>query len=185
MPRKLVLHDFLPYLLNRAGVRVGSYFSREIERFGATLPMWRVLIALWSNGDDRLGGLSARTSIENSTLSRLLVAMQRKGLIVRRRSNADGRALRLTLTPRGRRLTERIIPIALHYEDVAMRGLSAGDCAQLKLLLAKVYDNLAAAELAAVEPEVAAGEPAGSGKAGRATGKAGAKRSGGSRSKSR
>jgi DNA-binding MarR family transcriptional regulator len=170
MPRKLVLHDFLPYLLNRAGVRVGSFFSREIEHFGVTLPMWRVLIALWSNGDDRLGGLSDRASIENSTLSRLLVAMQRKGLIVRGRSNADGRALRLTLTPRGRLLTERIIPIALHYEDVAVRGLSASDCAQLKLLLAKVYDNLAAAE-----PEIAAGELAGGGKTGSAAGKTGTK----------
>ena len=146
MSRKLNLQDFLPYLLNRAGLRIGVMFSRDIEEFGVTLPMWRVLIELWHNGDHRLGELAERTSIDLSTLSRLLVAMQRKGLIVRRRSGLDGRALSLTLTRRGMELTERIVPHALHYEDIAMRRLSERDVARLKELLKMVYDNLHAAE---------------------------------------
>jgi DNA-binding MarR family transcriptional regulator len=148
MARKLVLQDFLPYLLNRAGLRIGVLFSRDIEPHGVTLPMWRVLIELWHNGDHRLGELAERTSIDLSTLSRLLVAMQRKQLIVRRRSGLDGRALSLTLTERGLELTEKIAPYALHYEDVAMQGLSDDDVKRLKQLLKKVYDNLQAAEAA-------------------------------------
>ncbi len=146
MSRKLNLQDFLPYLLNRAGLRIGVMFSRDIEDFDVTLPMWRVLVELWHNGDHRLGELAERTSIDLSTLSRLLVAMQRKGLIVRRRSGLDGRALSLTLTQRGMELTERIVPHALHYEDVAMRRLSERDVAKLKDLLKTVYDNLHDAE---------------------------------------
>jgi len=142
MSRKLVLQDFLPYLLNRAGLRIGLMFSRDIEHFEVTLPMWRVMIELWHNGDHRLGELSERTSIDLSTLSRLLVAMQRKHLIVRRRSGLDGRALSLTLTERGLELTEQIVPYALHYEDVAMRGLTDPEVKQLKQLLKKVYLNL-------------------------------------------
>jgi DNA-binding MarR family transcriptional regulator len=142
MSRKLVLQDFLPYLLNRAGLRVGLMFSRDIEPFAVTLPMWRVMVELWHRGDHRLGELSERTSIDISTLSRLLVAMQRKNLIVRRRSGLDGRALSLTLTPRGLALTEKIVPHALHYEDVAMAGMSAREVATLKALLTRVYRNL-------------------------------------------
>lgn len=142
MSRKLVLQDFLPYLLNRAGLRIGLMFSRDIEDYDVTLPMWRVMIELWHNGDHRLGELSERTSIDLSTLSRLLVAMQRKQLIVRRRSGLDGRALSLTLTQRGLELTEQIAPYAVHYEDVAMRGLSEPEVKQLKQLLKKVYLNL-------------------------------------------
>jgi DNA-binding MarR family transcriptional regulator len=148
MARKLVLQDFLPYLLNRAGLRIGLLFSRDIEPHDVTLPMWRVLIELWHNGDHRLGELAERTSIDLSTLSRLLVVMQRKQLIVRRRSGLDGRALSLTLTERGLELTEKIAPYALHYEDVAMQGLSDDDVKRLKRLLKKVYDNLQAAEAA-------------------------------------
>lgn len=146
MSRKLNLQDFLPYLLNRAGLRIGVMFSHDIENFQVSLPMWRVLIELWHNGDHRLGELAQRTSIDLSTLSRLLVTMQRKGLIVRRRSGLDGRALSLTLTQRGMELTERIVPFALHYENVAMRRLSERDVAKLKDLLKVVYDNLHAAK---------------------------------------
>jgi DNA-binding MarR family transcriptional regulator len=142
MSRKLVLQDFLPYLLNRAGLRIGLMFSRDIEHFDVTLPMWRVMLELWHNGDHRLGELSERTSIDLSTLSRLLVVMQRKQLIVRRRSGLDGRALSLTLTQRGLELTEQIAPYAVRYEDVAMRGLTDAEVGQLKQLLKKVYLNL-------------------------------------------
>jgi len=142
MSRKLVLQDFLPYLLNRAGLRVGLMFSRDIEPLGVTLPMWRVMIELWNHGDRRLGELSERTSIDVSTLSRLLVTMQRRQLVVRRRSGDDGRALSLTLTGRGVAVTRRIVPVARRYEQLAMAGLSERDVGTLKRLLKTIYGNL-------------------------------------------
>ncbi len=160
MSRKLDLQDFLPYLLNRAGLRVGLMFSRDIEAFDVTLPMWRVLIELWHNGDLRLGDLSERTSIDISTLSRLLVAMQRKNLIVRRRSGLDGRALSLTLTPRGLALTEKVAPHAVRYEGVAMKGMTTREVATLKDLLKRVYLNLEKADRAASKRPAAIKRPA-------------------------
>jgi DNA-binding MarR family transcriptional regulator len=160
MSRKPNLQDFLPYLLNRAGLRVGLMFSRDIEPFEVTLPMWRVLIELWNNGDHRLGELSERTSIDMSTLSRLLVGMQRKNLIVRRRSGLDGRALSLTLTPRGLALTEKIVPYAVRYEGVAMEGMSAREVATLKDLLTRVYVNLEKVDAAGSERPAAKARPA-------------------------
>lgn len=160
MPRKLILQDFLPYLLNRAGLRVGLMFSRDIEPFGVTLPMWRVLVELWHNGEHRLGELSERTSIDMSTLSRLVGTMQRKNLIVRRRSGLDGRALSLTLTPRGLALTEKIVPNALRYEDVATGGMSSREVAMLKDLLKRAYVNLEKIDGARSRPPAAKKRPA-------------------------
>ena len=145
MARKLVLQEFLPYLLNRAGVRMGHMFSKDIEPYGITLPMWRVMIELWHRGDFRLGELAERTDIDISTLSRLLVTMQRKGLITRRRSGLDGRALSLTLTPEGLDMSEKISPLALKYEALAMANLKDADVNKLKLLLRRVSENLEAA----------------------------------------
>ena len=142
MARKLILQEFLPYLLNRAGVRMGLMFSKDIEPYGITLPMWRVMIELWHRGDFRLGELATRTDIDISTLSRLLVTMQHKGLITRRRSGADGRALSLTLTPEGLDLSEEIAPLALKYEAIAMKGMSEAEVKKLKSLLQRVSENL-------------------------------------------
>lgn len=145
MPRKLILQEFLPYLLNRVGVRMGLMFSKDIESYGITLPMWRVMIQLWYRGDFRLGELAECTDIDISTLSRLLVTMQRKGLITRRRSGLDGRALSLTLTPDGLDLSEKILPVALKYEALAMANLKDTEVKKLKLLLRRVSENLEAA----------------------------------------
>lgn len=136
------LADFVPYLLNRAGVKIGLAFARDIESFDVTLPMWRVMVALWENGDQRLGDLAERTSIDISTLSRLLLNLQRQRIIVRRRSGTDGRALSVNLTDKGRATTEKIIPIARHYEEVAIRGLDTADLERLKRMLVKLYSNI-------------------------------------------
>ena len=142
MKNSFALADFVPYLLNRAGVRIGLAFARDIEPLGVTLPMWRVMVALWENGDRRLGDIAERTSIDISTLSRLLGTLQRKKFIVRRRSGKDGRALSVSLTEKGRAMTERIIPIASHYEEVATRGMKQTDLQRLKKMLVKLFSNM-------------------------------------------
>jgi DNA-binding MarR family transcriptional regulator len=136
------LADFVPYLLNRAGVKIGLSFGRDIESLGVTLPMWRVMVALWETDGQRLGELAEQTSIDISTLSRLLLGLQRKRLIVRSRSGRDARALSVSLTPAGREMTERIIPIAAHYQEVATRGFSAGEVLRLKRMLVKMFSNM-------------------------------------------
>ena len=155
MKHSFTLADFVPYLLNRAGVRIGLVFAREIEPLGVSLPMWRVMAALWENDDQRLGDIAEHTSIDISTLSRLLVTLQRKQLIVRRRSGTDGRALSVSLTDKGRAITERIIPIASHYEDVAIRGINSTDLRRLKRLLMTLFSNIKT-----IEQEVEAKEKA-------------------------
>jgi DNA-binding MarR family transcriptional regulator len=142
MKNSFALADFVPYLLNRAGVRIGLAFGRDIQPLGLTLPMWRVMVVLWESDNQRLGDIAERTSIDMSTLSRLVVTLQRKQFIVRRRSGVDGRALNISLTDKGRAMTERIIPIASHYEEVAIRGINAGDLRRLKGLLIKLFSNI-------------------------------------------
>jgi DNA-binding MarR family transcriptional regulator len=155
MKHSFTLADFVPYLLNRAGVRIGLVFAREIEPLGVSLPMWRVMAALWENDDQRLGDIAEQTSIDISTLSRLLVTLQRRQLIVRRRSGTDGRALSVSLTDKGRAITERIIPIASRYEDVAIRGISSTDLRRLKSMLMTLFTNIQT-----IEQEVDAKEKA-------------------------
>lgn len=157
MKNKLALADFVPYLLNRAGVKIGLSFARDISSLNVTLPMWRVMAALWESGDQRLGELAERTSIDISTLSRLLVTLQRRQFIVRRRSGDDGRALSVSLTARGREMTEKIIPTALHYEEVALRGVDAADVKRLKRLLNMLFSNIQTFDLEYAERQSAQG----------------------------
>jgi DNA-binding MarR family transcriptional regulator len=55
-----------------------------------------------------LGQLSAALYLDKSTASRIVDALQRKGYVRRHRHPADGRALQLAPTERGRELSEAI-----------------------------------------------------------------------------
>ena len=140
------LDSYLPYLLNRAGARITAAFSEEVRPLGATLQMWRVLAALREGDGRRMGDLSETTSIEVSTLTRLVDNMEKKGLVARRRDAADARVVALHVTPAGRRLTQRITPIAERYESVALAGFTAAEADILKAALRRLYRNMEALE---------------------------------------
>lgn len=140
------LDSYLPYLLNRAGARIAAAFGEEVRPLGATLQMWRVLAALRERDARRMGDLSETTSIEVSTLTRLVDSMEKRGLVARRPDAGDARAVVLCATPAGRRLTQRILPIAERYEAVALAGFNARETKALKAALRRLYANMSALE---------------------------------------
>ncbi|MDP2332020.1 MAG: MarR family winged helix-turn-helix transcriptional regulator [Reyranella sp.] len=136
------LDGYLPYLLNRAGMRIATAFSEEVRPLGATLQIWRVLAALHEHDGRRMGDLSETTSIEASTLTRLVDNMESRGLVSRRRDAADARAVTLHAAPAGRRMTRIILPIAERYEKVALEGFSKAEATVLKTALRRLFDNM-------------------------------------------
>jgi DNA-binding MarR family transcriptional regulator len=130
---------------------MGELFSRRIAAFGVTLPMYRVMAALWENGDQRLSDLATVTTAEISTLSRLIGEMKRKGLVTRSRLEDNGRTVAINLTSKGRLLVEELMPIAVHFEDVAVRDFSESEVSHLKVVFRKIYESLGS-----IEPEIAA-----------------------------
>ena len=136
------LDQFLPYLINRTGTTVATAYSAELRRTEITLPMWRVISVLYYAGEQRQIDLSKLTSIKESTLSRLITAMENRSLLSRRRSRSSNREVAIALKSRGRALAKRYIPIARAYEDIASQGLGKADIETTKRCLRRMYDNL-------------------------------------------
>src|SRR5271156_2530462 len=84
---KLDLGDYLPYLVNRVGTIIAEQFGADaLARHGLSIAEWRVLAVLASNGGQRQIDLADLTSIEASTLSRLVTRLVRMGLGTRNRT---------------------------------------------------------------------------------------------------
>lgn len=149
MTSRLDLDDYLPYLLNRAGARIADAFGKVTRQHGISLQMWRVLAALNQQDGQSVGSLAATTSIETSTLSRLLDQMQKKRLLLRRRDGDDQRSVTIHRTQAAQAITEKLIPVALAYESKALVGLTKNDERTLKAVLRRVYNNLDALNQAA------------------------------------
>ena len=136
------LEKSIPYLVARAGVRMGQSFTREIRKFELTLIEWRVCSTLHHKPRQRLSEVASNTSTEPSTLSRVVDGLMQRGLLLRDRSGDDARALALSLTPEGSTLTLRLIPIAQLYERVSLTGFSSAQADQLRDMLRRLYDNM-------------------------------------------
>ncbi|HEX7928267.1 MAG TPA: MarR family winged helix-turn-helix transcriptional regulator [bacterium] len=139
------LGEFLPYLVNRVGVHMVRVFTPELERFGVSLGMWRVLAALWQADGVRLVDLAHRTSMEVSTLSRTVAALRRRGLVRSGRNGSNGgdaRTVQIALTAKGRAFTAQIIPVALEYEARMVVDIPPRERTELRRLLKRVYGNL-------------------------------------------
>lgn len=138
--------DSFPYLLNRVGVRMGDLFSRRIESYGVTLPMYRVMAALREVPGQRLNDLAEMTAIELSTLSRLIGSMEKMKLVSRSRLENNARTVAISLTKTGGGLLSELAPIAQHFEEVAVSKLSPAALKALKKTLVDIYVLLDAIE---------------------------------------
>jgi DNA-binding MarR family transcriptional regulator len=80
----------------------------DVSCCGMTIAQAATLTALREQGPLRLGHLGARLGIQASTLSRNLARLEERGLVRRRPDPDDARAMRVGLSPTGRRAAERV-----------------------------------------------------------------------------
>ncbi len=140
---KLDLADYLPYLVNRVGTIIAEQYGEEtLAPHRLSIAMWRVMAALASRGSQRQIDLAELTSIESSTLSRLVTRLTRRGLVSRARSTKSNREVAVSLSPKGKALVARLIPIAKGYEATAITDLTPREITVLKRCLRLIYANM-------------------------------------------
>jgi MarR family transcriptional regulator, organic hydroperoxide resistance regulator len=149
-PPKLSLGDYLPYLVNRVGSIVAERFGEEtLAPHGLSIALWRVMAALSANGGQRQIDLAELTSIDASTLSRLVTRLVRMGLATRARSASSNREVVVALSAKGNALVAKLIPLARAIEADAATGLSAQELAVVKRCLRRMYANMKSRNAAA------------------------------------
>lgn len=78
-----------------------------LEPLGLTYPQYLVLLLLWEQGEQTVGGLAERMLLDSSTLTPLLKRLESLGLVHRQRNPNNERQLIVSLTPEGRALQEK------------------------------------------------------------------------------
>jgi MarR family transcriptional regulator, organic hydroperoxide resistance regulator len=155
--RKINLADYLPYLVNRVGSIIAEQFAAEtLAPHRLSIALWRVMAVLAANGRQRQIDLADLTSIDASTLSRIVTRLVRLNLVTRTRSTTSNREVAVALSAKGAALVARLIPEAREIEAEAAAGISREDLAVVKRCLRRMYGNMktrsAAATAAALGP---------------------------------
>ena len=119
-----------------------SEITPALNRAGVNIQSWRVLIALYQGGKQTVGDLSELTSINFSTLSRVLDRMEDRNLARRQRGADDARSFTVILTSKGKAVTENILPYAKDLEVLATSDFTEAELNKLRELLSKLYKGL-------------------------------------------
>ena len=139
----LDLSDYLPYLINRVGAALVARFSEDaLAGTRLSITTWRVLAALSNNGRLRQIDIAELTSIEVSTMSRLITRLVHMGLVSRTRSAMSNREVVVELTPKATALVAQLIPIAEQLQATATQGLSKQDLIAVRRALRRMHENL-------------------------------------------
>ena len=136
---RLDLEHFMPYRLSVLTNRVSSAIARQYsERFGLSIPQWRAMAVLGGTPGLSARDVAERTAMDKVQVSRAVESLMRAGRVRREADAADGRIMRLTLTPKGRAIYEQVVPLALHLENVFLSALRPNERRQFDTLMSKL-----------------------------------------------
>ncbi|MEM6618178.1 MAG: MarR family winged helix-turn-helix transcriptional regulator [Pseudomonadota bacterium] len=122
----LQLDRFLPYQLAVLANRVSREFSAVYaEKYGITVPEWRVLVHIWSAGPVSVREVHARVDMDKSKVSRAAARLQVAGYLTKDPDARDRRLVTLALTEQGQHVMDDLIPRAAAFEEELMDRIGA------------------------------------------------------------
>ncbi len=154
-PATLDLQQFLPYRLSVLANRSSDALAREYsQRFGLGVTEWRVMAVLGRYRQLSANEVAQHTAMDKVAVSRAVARLLDAGRLTREFADDDRRRSVLRLSPAGRAVYRRIVPLALQFEDLILAGMSRRE----RALLFRLLDRLDELELRA--EDAAAGVPA-------------------------
>lgn len=128
-----VLDDLICFDLYAASRQVTAAYRPILGELGLTYPQYLVLVVLGAQDEMLIKDVGRELRLDHATLSPLLRRLERDGLLTRRRSAADERAVVVALTDAGRAVHARFGDV--HCRIAEALGITAEQADQLRSLL--------------------------------------------------
>lgn len=136
---QLALDEFLPYRLSVVAETVSNLIAKGYERqFGITIAEWRILAVLGESGKLTTQEVIDRTRMDRVRVSRAVIRLVDKGLLLRMPNPLDARAHILDFSSSGLAIYRQIVPLARSIQSKLAAALSPGEAKQFDLILKKL-----------------------------------------------
>ena len=129
-------------LLAQTAKTVSRAFDDALAAAGGATPAWLVLMALMRGGHRAQSALAKEVGIQGPTLTHHLNAMEKAGLLVRRRLPDNRRVHQVELTDAGRAMFHRLRHAAMQHDAALRRNFDAAELEMLRGFLARMADNV-------------------------------------------
>jgi DNA-binding MarR family transcriptional regulator len=117
----LAVAEAVMQALRRISRAIELHSHSLASRYGLTVPQLAVLKELGTDGGRSIGELTRAVHLSQATVTGILDRLQRRGLIERRRGEADKRKVHVWVTDEGRRALDQSPPL-LHEDFLEAFG---------------------------------------------------------------
>lgn len=150
--REAVPDDRLAHLVKDASRAFVRALQMRLVQHDVSPGHWNFLRVLWERDGLTQRELSEQAGVMEPTTFSALQGMERAGYIERRHLPNNRKNVHVFLTPRGRALKAKLVPLAEEVNRVAVGGLPAGEIALLRRVLLALIENLARDEAEPAAP---------------------------------
>lgn len=116
--------------------------DKALRPFGVTSRQGMALVNCARREANSPAELAFFNGLDVSSMSRMLDRLEKKGLLTRSRSRADRRKVLVELTPKGRALIRKAIPVSAQVAMEAWRNVTEQERKVLRNIAYKVLGNL-------------------------------------------
>jgi DNA-binding MarR family transcriptional regulator len=138
-----VPNDRLAHLVRDAAKGLMRALHLRLVEHGVSFGHWSFLRILWERDGITQRELSDQAGVMEPTTFSALKGMEERGYITRRQTRDNKKNVFIHLTPKGRALKAKLVPLALEVNRIAVRRTSAGEIAATRKTLLKMIENLA------------------------------------------
>lgn len=140
-PARYQMCDSVGYLMQRAKNMLAHGVEQEVSGLDVTQAQASCLMMLATGRASTVTDLGRELNTDMGSVTRLLSRMEKRGLIERRRRDADRRVVDLSVTPQGQELVGRLPAIFCKVLEHHFRGFSEDEIQLLRNMLRRVIDN--------------------------------------------
>ncbi len=136
------LQRFFPYRLAVLAESVSKTIAQlYADRFDLSRPAWRVLAALAIRRDMTAKDVAEYSTLDKMSVSRAVAELEAGGYLVPRQDQGDRRNRQLQLTPLGRALYQKIVPLVRAREAYLLEVLTPEERAALNSIMDKLLER--------------------------------------------
>src|SRR3981189_3346553 len=142
--QEAIPNDRLAHLVKHAARGLARALQMRLTEHAVSYGHWTFLRILWESEGLTQRQLSDQAGVMEPTTFSALNAMEQRGYVVRRASPRNRKEIHVYLTPKGRALKGKLVPLAEEVNEVALRDVAAADIAATRRTLLALIANLAA-----------------------------------------
>ena len=136
------LDESVGYLLGRVRSTMWNIVTQQtMAGLGITATQASIIFMLASGRSLVSADLAREYGIDASAVTRLVNRLEKRGLLVRERSNADRRMVKLALSAQGIEVAEQIPAIFTHVLEVLLTRFTHEEIGFLKSMLRRIMKN--------------------------------------------